>query len=195
MPHRQPKPRKPATNQVRIIGGEHRGRKLTFPDAEGLRPTPDRVRETVFNWLQAYIPGAVCLDLFAGTGVLGFEALSRGAAKALFVEREPHIYKALQQNIDLLKLADKSELIQSDALMFMSNIQAASIDILFLDPPYGKGLVSDCLKKMYDTQCLKPEGLLYLEQESQLGVPDLPGDWQILKSKQAGQVSYYLIQA
>jgi len=191
---RQLKSRKPTNNQIRIIGGEHRGRKLTFPDSEGLRPTPDRVRETVFNWLQATIPGAVCLDLFAGTGVLGFEALSRGAAKAIFVERDATVHKALQSNLGLLKLTDKSELIQSDALGVIPDLEKVSIDLIFLDPPYGKGLVSECLKKLYDCQCLKSKALLYLEQESQLGEPELPDNWQILKSKQAGQVSYYLVQ-
>ena len=187
--------KKNISNQIRIIGGEHRGRKLTFPDSQGLRPTPDRVRETLFNWLQAYVPGAVCLDWFAGTGVLGFEALSRGADKVIFVERELKVFQSLKSNLDLLKLGDKTELNHMDALSFIEGISSDFIDIVFLDPPYGKGLVSECLKKLYDCQCLKSKGLVYLEQESQLGDPVLPENWIILKNKQAGQVNYYLLQA
>lgn len=187
--------KKHSLNQVRIIGGEYRGRKLSFPDAEGLRPTPDRVRETLFNWLQPSISGALCLDLFAGTGVLGFEALSRGAAKVMFVERDTRVCQSLKMNLDLLGLADKSVLNQSNALDVIPLVAIDSIDLVFLDPPYGKGLVSACLKKLYDCQCLKSKGRLYLEQESQLAEPVLPENWTMLKNKQAGQVNYYLIQA
>jgi len=191
----KPGHKKNTSNQIRIIGGEHRGRKLSFPDSEGLRPTTDRVRETLFNWLQAYVPGAICLDLFAGTGMLGFEALSRGADKLIFIERELKVFQALMANLDLLKLANKTELNHVDALSYINDIPSDSIDIVFIDPPYGKGLVSECLKKLYDCQCLKSKGLVYLEQESQLGDPALPETWTILKNKQAGQVSYYLLQA
>ena len=194
MPHHQPKKPKKNTNQIRIIGGTHRGRKLPFPDAQGLRPTPDRIRETLFNWLQGYIAGAHCVDLFAGSGLLGFEALSRGAAHALFVEYESTVAGMIRDNIALLKATDIATVMQADAMQLIGQLEPASVDIVFLDPPYGKGLVAESVKKLHDSQCLKPGALLYLEQESSLPDPELPEEWQILKRKQAGQVGYYLIQ-
>jgi 16S rRNA (guanine966-N2)-methyltransferase len=182
-------------NQVRIIGGEWRGRKLDFPDAQGLRPTPDRVRETVFNWLQAYLPGARCLDLFAGTGVLGFEAVSRGAASATFVERDRSVYHALQQNMLNLDMADRVRLINSDALDYLQSGCEQVFDIIFIDPPYGKGLVSRAISMIDQANCLKPGGLLYMEHESEAGAVAIPENWRELKHKRAGQVSYYLLRS
>ncbi|NOY66553.1 MAG: 16S rRNA (guanine(966)-N(2))-methyltransferase RsmD, partial [Gammaproteobacteria bacterium] len=124
-----------------------------------------------------------------------FEALSRGAGKVIFVERDARVYQSLRVNLDLLKLESKSEINQSDAMNFISGLSPETLDLVFLDPPYGKGLVSECLKKLYDCQCLKPKGLLYLEQESELCDPELPEGWIMLKNKQAGQVNYYLLQA
>ena len=186
---------KRTTNQVRIIAGDWRGRKIGFTDAEGLRPTPDRVRETLFNWLQGYLPGASCLDLFAGSGVLGFEALSRGAATVTFVEKNPAVFRVLQDNISLLQASDKVRSHQAQALDVIDSLAPDSLDVVFIDPPYGKGMVSDCIQKLADSGCLKPSALVYVEQESSLGAPDLPENWVLLKNKQASQVSYYLLQA
>ena len=181
-------------NQVRIIGGEWRGRKLDFPDAQGLRPTPDRVRETVFNWLLAYLPGARCLDLFAGTGALGFEAVSRGAASATLVERDRSVYHALQQNMLKLEMMDRVRLVHSDALDYLQAGCEQVFDIIFIDPPYGKGLVARAISLIEQANCLKPGGLIYMERESEAGTDAIPENWLELKHKQAGQVSYYLLR-
>ena len=194
MPRHQPKSKKQQSNQVRIIAGEFRGRKLEFPDVEGLRPTPDRVRETVFNWLQPYLPGAVCVDLFAGTGVMGLEALSRGAERVSLVELDATGFRALQANIENLSAGDRTSLVHADALRFLQSSGIGSSDIMFLDPPYGKGWVAKCLQALEQQPVLKPGGLLYLEQESELGAPETGQNWVVLKQKQAGQVGYYLLR-
>jgi 16S rRNA (guanine966-N2)-methyltransferase len=182
-------------NQVRIIGGEWRGRKLDFPDAQGLRPTPDRVRETVFNWLQGYLPGARCLDLFAGTGVLGFEAVSRGAASATLVERDRSVYHALQKNMLKLDMADRVRIINTDALDYLLAGCDQQFDIIFIDPPYGKGLADSAISLIDQADCLKPGGLMYMEHESEAGAAAIAENWRELKHKQAGQVSYYLLRS
>lgn len=182
-------------NQVRIIGGDWRGRKLAFPSSAGLRPTPDRVRETVFNWLQAYLRGAHCLDLFAGSGALGFEALSRGAQAVTFIENERSVLKVIQDNVSLLGVGDKVTSRQADALAFIQEDRETLYDIIFLDPPYDKGLTIECLQRFELYPCLKPGGLVYLEHESSLVIPDLSEKWLVLKSKTAGQVSYALLRS
>lgn len=181
-------------NQVRIIAGDWRGRKLDFPDAEGLRPTPDRVRETLFNWLQPYLPGAHCLDLFAGSGVLGFEAMSRGAASVSFVERERSVYQSLDRNIDLLGIKAQVSLKQADALQYLQADDDSEFDIIFLDPPYGKGLVEKCLLSEGLKRHLKVGSLVYMEHEVALGEIVLSRDWSVLKNKKAGHVNYYLLR-
>lgn len=182
-------------NQVRIIGGQWRGRKLAFPSSAGLRPTPDRVRETLYNWLQPYLPGMTCLDLFAGSGVLGFEALSRGARSVTFVEFERNVSRVLQDNINLLGAGDKAHLRCMDALAFIQESHDSLYDLIFLDPPYAKGLAVDCLRSVERHPCLKPGGLVYLEHERSLEMPDLSDKWQVLKNKMAGQVSYSLLRS
>jgi 16S rRNA (guanine966-N2)-methyltransferase len=182
-------------NQVRIIAGEWRGRKLDFPDAQGLRPTPDRVRETLFNWLQAYLPGARCLDLFAGTGVLGFEAVSRGAASVTLVERDRSVCHALQQNMLKLDMADRVSLVNSDALDYLQTGCQQVFDIIFIDPPYGQGLVATAISMIDKNDCLKTGGLVYMEHESETDSPAIPENWMELKHKRAGQVSYYLLRS
>lgn len=129
------------SNQLRIIGGEWRGRKLHFPDAPNLRPTPDRVRETVFNWLASMIHGARVLDLFAGSGALGLEALSRGAAFTTFVDSHKKVTQTLQEHLALLNAKDKAEVLSMDGVKFLShakflNTEAKVYDLVFLDPPY-----------------------------------------------------------
>ena len=181
-------------NQVRIIAGDWRGRKLDFPDAEGLRPTPDRVRETLFNWLQPYLPGAHCLDLFAGSGVLGFEVLSRGAASVCFVERERVVCQSLECNIDLLDINARASLEHTDALQYLNASGESEFDIVFLDPPYGKGLVDKCLMNEGLKHRLKDGGLVYMEHEAELGSIALSRYWSVLKNKKAGHVNYYLLR-
>ena len=182
-------------NQLRIIAGEWRGRKLGFPDAEGLRPTPDRVRETVFNWLQAVMPGAFCVDLFAGSGAMGFEALSRGAGKVVMVERDLNAFHSLQANVALLNAADRAQLYHGNAFERLAELPSNSVDILFLDPPYGKGLIAKVWQQLEQTGVLKEGALIYLEQEKPLQTGDLPQNQVILKQKQAGQVNYYLLRS
>lgn len=182
-------------NQVRIIGGDWRGRKLTFPTAAGLRPTPDRVRETLFNWLQAYLPGARCLDLFAGSGVLGLEALSRGASSVTFVERERSAINAIKDNVNHLAATDRVLVHQGDALQFIQEDHPDLFDIIFLDPPYDMGLSMECLQQLDQNACLKSGGLLYLEHESKLDIAVSPEKWLVLKNKSAGQVCYSLLKS
>ena len=197
MPGRVKKNRKPQKNQegsFRIIGGDHRSRRLSFPDVEGLRPTTDRVRETVFNWLQHSLHGARVLDLFAGSGALGFEAASRGAARVQFVELSPSAYRALSENSKLLNL--KAEIANEDALSFLAKQRAApsGFDIVFLDPPFRKGLLAEALALLDSSALLNRDALVYIETESELAALAIPQSWQELKAKKAGQVSYRLFR-
>ncbi len=161
----------------------------SFPASEGLRPTPDRVRETVFNWLTPHLPGAACLDLFAGSGAFGFEALSRGAARVVLVEKRLEVVAALRHNREQLK-ADQADIVHADAVEYLRG-PAAAFDIVFIDPPYASGLLGPCLELLDTRGWLKPDALIYLEAPH--GVePPLPEAWQLLRSKTAGQVGYHL---
>jgi len=182
-----------ASNTLRIIGGQWRGRKLRFADGEGLRPTTDRVRETVFNWLQPLIAGARCLDLFAGSGALGLEALSRGAAEVLFIERNPRAVRALQENLALLQ-AGNGRVQQGDALAYLRG-PATLFDVVFLDPPFRQNLLDPALALLAEGGWLAPGARIYIELEAELGAPVLPEGWELLRSKQAGQVAYHLAAA
>ena len=176
-------------NTVRIIAGEWRSRRLEFPERGTLRPTPDRVRETVFNWLAPYLPGAHCLDLFAGSGAFGFEALSRGAARAALVERDAAAAAALRANAERLAAAG-AEIVEADALSYLTGA-AEPFDIVFLDPPYASGLLAPCLDRLAAGGWLAPTALVYSEaREGEL--PPLPAGWQLARSKTAGQVGYHL---
>lgn len=177
-----------AMNRVRIVGGTWRSRNLTFPDVPGLRPTPDRVRETIFNWLGQDLSGLVCLDLFAGSGALGFEAASRGAEHVTLVEKDPKAFAALQRNAALLDAAGgaRLEIVRADALEFVP-FSARRYDVVFLDPPFGQGWLvrlADPLKSV-----LQPDALIYAESERELGVL---GDWPSVKHRRAGQVHYQI---
>lgn len=174
-------------NAVRIGGGEWRSRLLSFPDAPGLRPTPDRVRQTVFNWLGQHLHGLNCLDLFSGTGVMGFEALSRGAESLVMVEKSTSAYKSLVQNKQLLN-ADKAHILNMDALQFLdSNKQ--SFDVVFLDPPYNQDWMPKLLPKIGEH--LAHQGLVYVEAELEL-VDD--SVWQVFKRSKAGNVYFHLLK-
>jgi len=177
-------------NRVRIIGGEHRGRKLNFPDIPGLRPTGDRIRETLFNWLQPTLPGAACLDLFAGSGVLGLEAASRGAARVLMLDRSPEVIEQLRHNISLLGL-EQTTVQQADAMSWLQ-IQAQPFDIIFLDPPFADDLLQQACSMVEEGGWLKPDGRIYIEADIAAGMPQLPSNWRKLKEKSAGQVNYFL---
>jgi 16S rRNA (guanine966-N2)-methyltransferase len=178
------------SNQVRIIGGEHRGRKLSFPDIPGLRPTGDRIRETLFNWLQPKLAGASCLDLFAGSGALGLEAASRGAGRVLMLDRSPLVVEQLQHNISLLRM-DQTEARQADALVWLQG-DPQKFDIVFLDPPFADDLLQELCNKLEDGGWLRPGSLIYLEMDAGSETPQLPAVWHVQKEKKAGQVEYLL---
>ena len=175
-------------NAIRIGGGEWRSRLLRFPDALGLRPTPDRVRETLFNWLGQELYGMHCLDLFAGSGALGFEAHSRGAASVMLVEQNPAVHRTLLENARLLK-ADRAHLLRADALQFLAG-NTQHFDVIFLDPPFGQGWLEKLLPHLKDQ--LAPDGRLYVESEYALSDGD---DWQVLKQRKAGNVFYHLLKS
>lgn len=180
------------SNKLRIIGGEWRSRVIIFDDAPGLRPTPSRVRETLFNWLQTDIEGSRCLDLFAGSGALGFEAASRRAKHVVQVENNPKTCQKLKQNIATLH-ADNVTVMQSDVQQFLKNC-SDSYDLIFLDPPFGHGLIVPVCQQIAESGVLAPYGKIYIETERNLALESLPTDWQPLKHKVAGDVSYNLYQ-
>ena len=178
-------------NQLRIIGGLWRGRKLSFPDADGLRPTGDRIRETLFNWLAPDIHGAHCLDLFAGSGALGLEALSRGAESSLLLEKHPAAARQLKDNLQLLK-ANNGRVEHVDSLHWLNSAQVSHrFDIVFIDPPFALNLWDAVIAALETRNWLADEAVIYLEapRDAQL---QLPANWQLHRDKQAGQVSYRL---
>jgi 16S rRNA (guanine966-N2)-methyltransferase len=187
-------PASPGRNSVRIIGGGWRGRRVSFADIPGLRPTPDRVRETLFNWLQHSLSEVRCLDLFAGSGALGLEALSRGASEVIFVEQIPAAARVLQQQLVLLRGELKGRVIEMGAARYLRSA-AKAFDIVFLDPPFGKGALAEYVPMLDSGNWLKPGGLIYLENERAAGAPPLPAHWELLKSKSAGEVGYHLARA
>ena len=177
--------------QLRIIAGQWRGRKINFIDEEGLRPTPDRVRETLFNWLQSDVPNAVCLDLFAGSGALGFEASSRGAGKVTLVDNSSKACKLMEENI--VQLQSKSiQVITSDAVRYLEK-DRTKYDVVFLDPPYSMSVLSQIFTILEQKKCLSEHAKIYVEHDVKQCLPELPENWHVLKNKTAGQVSYYLI--
>jgi 16S rRNA (guanine966-N2)-methyltransferase len=182
-------------NSVRIIGGGWRGRRVSFPDIPGLRPTPDRVRETLFNWLQNVIAGTQCLDLFAGSGALGLEALSRGATDVVFVEQAVAASRTLQVQLALLGGERSGRVVEMGAVRFLRSAAAlygGPFDIVFLDPPFGHNALAEYVPMLDEGEWLKPGALVYLENEKAEGVPGLPVRWELLKSKSAGEVGYHL---
>jgi len=177
-----------APGKVRIIAGKWRGRKLDVIDSPGLRPTPDRIRETLFNWLQQEIVGARCLDLFAGTGALAFEALSRGAAEVFMIESNPKIVETLKQHAGTL--GGEGHTIQlADATSWLRQ-GVKGFDIIFLDPPFREGYIEQCCEAISEESLLNPKGLVYIESEKSLA---LPVGWEIRKQTRAGNVQSMLI--
>jgi 16S rRNA (guanine966-N2)-methyltransferase len=177
-------------NQLRIIGGAWRGRRLHFPPLGALRPSPDRVRETLFNWLQGVIPGARCLDLFAGSGALGFEAVSRGAARALLVDADDRVVAMLRANAGVL-MAEHLEVVQADAEGFLQG-PSQPFDVVFLDPPYRSGLLGRSAELLERNGWLASPAHIYLEAPAVSGLPPIPESWRLVRSRQAGQVGYHL---
>lgn len=178
-------------NQLRIIGGHWRGRKLGFPDVDGLRPTGDRIRETLFNWLAPDIQGAHCLDLFAGSGALGLEALSRGAESSLLLEKNPLAAQQLKSNLQLLQ-AGNGRVEQADSLQWLGQQKPSyRFDIVFIDPPFALDLWDKIAVALETHHWLSAEAIIYLEAPRDAHL-QLPATWQLHRDKQAGQVSFRL---
>lgn len=184
---------KAATGRLRIIGGHWRSRVLPVVDLPGLRPTTDRVRETLFNWLQNDIPGAYCLDLFAGSGALGFEAASRGAAEVVMLELQGAASKVLKQNIETLQ-AGNVHLLRQDALAYLKSTPTRAFDIVFLDPPFDSDYLVPVCSLLEQGGWLTERACIYIEIDSRSPLPELPPGWELSRSKKAGQVSYSLIR-
>ncbi|HEB78270.1 MAG TPA: 16S rRNA (guanine(966)-N(2))-methyltransferase RsmD [Methylothermaceae bacterium] len=179
-------------NEIRIIAGRWRGRRLHFPAASGLRPTPGVVRETLFNWLQADVAGSRCLDLYAGSGALGFEAASRGAADVVQVEADARVARALMENVRLLQ-AEQVKVVRSDVGRYLRRQVDTPFDLVFLDPPFGRGEVADCCRALESGGWLTPGARIYVEAESKL-MPEVPDNWRPLRHKRVGEVGYHLYQ-
>lgn len=180
--------------EVRIIAGLWRGRKLSVLNKEGLRPTSDRVRETLFNWLMPYIVDARCLDCYSGSGALGFEALSRHANYVLMLEKDTQISKQLIKNLSTLN-SDKAKIKQTDTLNFLSQpITEIPFDIVFIDPPFHYGLAQQTIDKLATQPWLAQNALIYVEVEKENTTLTVPDTWQLLKEKSTQQVSYRLYQ-
>lgn len=181
-----------AAHRLRIVGGRWRGRRIDFPAIAAIRPTPDRVRETLFNWLQHSIVGARCLDLFAGSGALGLEALSRGASHVTFVDRERRIGQHLKQALERFE-ATNAEVIVSEAARFLGR-PPAPYDIVFLDPPFAADELPQTFRSLA-AGWVRPGAFIYVECSAHAPLAALPEGWTIYRSKRAGQVGYHLLRA
>lgn len=184
-----------AVNQVRIIGGQHKRRLLTFVDAQGLRPTPDRLKETLFNWLTGYLTDARILDACAGSGALGFEAVSRGAKTAILIEPNLAQAQMLKQNAKLLRLSDKLTIVSTDAISALNTIHDA-FDIIFIDPPYALNLWQPILKNLLDNALIHADSKIYLEADKPLHSmldDDTSAKFTLIKSTKVGQAMAYLL--
>ena len=179
--------------RLRIVAGNWRSRLLDIADVDGLRPTSERIRETLFNWLSPRLQGARCLDLYAGTGALGLEALSRGAASVVFVVQSPVAEKQLTRNVDVLD-ADGATVLRQDALHYLAREPGEQFDIVFLDPPFAADLLEETCRLIDEKALLARGAVVYLEQDRNKPTPNLPGSWQVLKNKTAGNVRYLLAQ-
>ncbi|GAB3749093.1 16S rRNA (guanine(966)-N(2))-methyltransferase RsmD [Lysobacter olei] len=191
-PPRSAGPRSPASGtpgRVRLIGGKWRGTRLDVPQAPGLRPTADRVRETLFNWLMPVLPGARVLDLFAGSGALGLEALSRGAASAVLVERDRSLATALSGTLSRLEGGKAAQVVNADALAWLATAEAGRFDLAFLDPPFSAGLWEAVLPRL--VACLSPQAWLYVESPTGVA-PELPPEWDLHREGHTRDVRYAL---
>lgn len=190
---RQPKttPAHTGSNQLRIIGGQWRSRRLAFPDVPGLRPTPDRVRETLYNWLAAHINGAHLLDCFAGSGALFLEGLSRGATGGTALELNRNAVASLRDNLQLLD-ASQGEVIHTDSLHWLDQSASRQFDLVLLDPPFHQGLLQRSCQLVQEQGWLAPDALIYTESEQPPSTLGLPASWQLHREKHSGQVYYAL---
>jgi len=179
-------------NEVRIIGGEWRGRRIAFAPVPALRPTPDRVRETLFNWLQPVVYGSRCLDLFSGSGALGLEALSRGAREVVFVEKERGVVASLQAALTTLG-SERGHVKQADARQFLAG-PAQPFDIVFLDPPFASRWLPEVCQALEQRGWLASPAVIYLEMPAAEPVSPLPPGWSLVRSKRAGEVGYHLVR-
>lgn len=181
-----------SSGQVRIISGRWRGRKIPVADAEGLRPTTDRVRETLFNWLMHDLADRQVLDCFAGSGVLALEALSRGARHATVLEQDRQLAAQL---IDLYQqLGANADVIQTDTLRHLRTTPAMPYQLVFIDPPFRQGLAEPCCQLLEQHHWLADDALIYLETEKELALTSLPANWLLRKEKIAGQLAYRLFE-
>lgn len=180
------------SNKLRIIGGKWRSRQIVFDDAPGLRPTPSRVRETLFNWLQVDVANSRCLDLYAGSGALGFEAASRGAKRVVQVESNAKACQRLRDNIAALA-ASQVVIAPRDVARFLQE-SAESFDLVFLDPPFGENRVASTCLSLEKRGWLADHAKIYVEAERHLSLENMPPNWRLLKNKTAGQVGFYLFQ-
>ena len=195
MPKKKSGTRGSPSGRLRIVAGKWRSRLLPVADVDGLRPTSERVRETLFNWLAPAIDGARCLDLFAGTGALGFEALSRGANSVVLVEQSKRAAGMLRENVNRLE-ADGAAVIQADSYAFVGEpTRHGKADIVFLDPPFADDRYEELCRLLDDGGWLAPGAQVYLEQDRKQSLPELPAGWQVEKEKTAGNVRYSLVAA
>ena len=187
---RQQRRQQKGSGTLRIIGGDWRGRRLEFPSSPNLRPTGDRIRETLFNWLASEVGGSRCLDLFAGSGALGLEALSRGARHCTFLETSSAAIEGINAHLSLLNAVDRGRVINTNALSWRDD----PFDIVFVDPPFSENLAIDSLRHLIDNQLLTDSALVYLEVASTASLEDLPPALSIVRDKRTGAVRYLLLE-
>ena len=186
--------KKPRPGRLRIVAGNWRSRLLEIENAPGLRPTPERIRETLFNWLVPQLAGARCLDLFAGSGALGLEALSRGAASCVFVENSARVVTALRKNIAALD-AGGADVHEIDAIKYLKGFDEVEFDIVFLDPPFATDMHADLCRLLVERSLLAERARIYIEEGRSTPATILPEGWQILRTKNAGNVRYSLVSS
>ncbi|MFU8798153.1 MAG: 16S rRNA (guanine(966)-N(2))-methyltransferase RsmD [Gammaproteobacteria bacterium] len=191
--------------KLRIIGGKWRGKKFDVPPLPNVRPTPNRIRETLFNWLAPFIVDTRCLDLFAGSGALGLEALSRGAREVMFIDQSSLVVKHIKNTLLPIMARElqteaihfkkgQSSVTQANVLAYLSQPPAQPFDIIFLDPPFHQNLIQPCCALLHQNGWLTADAYIYLETEAELNIlPLLPERWELRRSKKAGQVGYHLL--
>ena len=187
---RQQRRQQKGSGTLRIIGGDWRGRRLEFPSSPNLRPTGDRIRETLFNWLAGEVGGSRCLDLFAGSGALGLEALSRGARHCTFLETSSAAIEGINAHLSLLNAVDRGRVVNTNALSWRDD----PFDIVFVDPPFSENLAIDSLRHLINNQLLTDSALVYLEVASTASLEDLPPALSIVRDKRSGAVRYLLLE-